>query len=47
MIIDGVLIAIVGACTWGVLDKRLKTRTMGTMALSLIAILAAVSLCRP
>jgi MFS-type transporter involved in bile tolerance (Atg22 family) len=45
MIINIALLGVIGACVWGVLDKRLPTRTMGTLALSLIAILAMVGLC--
>lgn len=33
----GIVLAV---CVWGVLDHRLKTRTAGTLALSLIGILA-------
>lgn len=35
---------VLGACIWGVLNPRLDTRTSGTLALSLIGILAFVSL---
>jgi hypothetical protein len=35
---------VLGACIWGVLNPRLPTRTSGTLALSLIGILAFVSL---
>jgi hypothetical protein len=37
---------IVVACVWGVLDRRLKTRTLGTLALSLIALRAVSVLCQ-
>jgi len=46
MIINVALLGVLGACVWGVLDKRLETRTVGTVALSLIAILAVVGICR-
>jgi len=36
--------AVFGACLWGVLNPRIHTRTIGTLALSLIGILAFVSL---
>jgi hypothetical protein len=36
--------AVLGACIWGVLNPRIQTRTVGTLSLSLIGILAAVSL---
>lgn len=36
---------ILAACLWGVLNPRLKTRTIGTLALSLIALRAVVVLC--
>jgi hypothetical protein len=39
-IASGVVLA---ACVWGVLDRRIKTRTTGTLALSLIGILAMVN----
>ncbi len=32
--------AVVAVCVWGVLDRRLQTRTAGTVGLSIIAILA-------
>jgi hypothetical protein len=35
---------VLAACIWGVLNPRLPTHTSGTLALSLIGILAAVSL---
>lgn len=35
---------VLAACIWGVLNPRLPTRTSGTLALSLIGILAAMSL---
>jgi hypothetical protein len=35
---------VLSACVWGVLDHRIKTRTAGTLALSLIGILAVVHL---
>lgn len=35
---------VLAACIWGVLNPRLTTHTSGTLALSLIGILAAVSL---
>jgi len=33
------------ACLWAVLNPRLKTRTLGTLALSLIALRAVSVLC--
>ncbi|MFS2004600.1 hypothetical protein ACEN9F_13340 [Duganella sp. CT11-25] len=36
--------AILGACVWGVLNPKLHTRTSGTLVLSLIGILAFMSL---
>ncbi len=36
--------SVLGACIWGVLNPKLRTRTGGTLALSLIGILAFVSL---
>jgi hypothetical protein len=44
MIARAILFAIVCACVWGVLNPRLETRTLGTLALSLIAMLAVVFL---
>lgn len=41
-IIPGFILVV---CVWGVLDKRLKTRTLGTVALSMIALRAASILC--
>jgi hypothetical protein len=35
---------VLGACVWGVLNPRVRTRTGGTLVLSLIGILAFVSL---
>jgi hypothetical protein len=35
---------VLGACLYGVLNPRLHTRTLGTLSLSLIGILAFVSL---
>lgn len=35
---------VLAACVWGVLNPRLHTRTAGTLALSLIGILALVNL---
>jgi hypothetical protein len=35
---------VLGVCVWGVLNPKLRTRTVGTLALSLIGILAFVSL---
>jgi len=36
---------ILAGCLWGVLNPRLKTRTLGTLALSLIALRAVSILC--
>ncbi len=36
---------ILGVCLWAVLNPRLKTRTLGTVALSLIALRAVSVLC--
>ena len=36
---------ILTVCVWAVLDKRLKTRTLGTVALSMIALRAVSVLC--
>jgi hypothetical protein len=36
--------AVLGACMWGVLNPKIRTRTMGTLALSLIGLMAFVSL---
>jgi hypothetical protein len=33
-----------GVCIWGVLNPKLRTRTIGTLALSLIGLAAFVSL---
>jgi hypothetical protein len=46
MLLKTALFIVVSVCLWGVLNPRLKTRTLGTMALSLIALLAVVELCR-
>ena len=35
---------ILGACIWAVLNPKLRTRTLGTLALSLIGLMAFVSL---
>lgn len=45
MILKIILGAIVLVCVWAVLNPRLQTRTLGTIALSLIALLAASRLC--
>ncbi|WP_174999082.1 hypothetical protein [Rugamonas aquatica] len=37
-------VGVLGACVWGVLNPSIRTRTIGTLALSLIGILAFVSL---
>lgn len=39
-----VAVGVLGGCIWGVLNPRLPTRTSGTLALSLIGILAFMSL---
>lgn len=36
---------ILGGCLWAVLNRNLKTRTLGTVALSMLALLAARDLC--
>ena len=46
MIVSKVIPAVILiACLWGVLDRRIKTRTLGTLALSLIALRAVSILC--
>jgi hypothetical protein len=46
MIVSKIMPAfILGACLWGVLNPKLKTRTIGTLALSLIALRAVSVLC--
>jgi hypothetical protein len=46
MIVTKVIPAfILAVCLWGVLNPKLKTRTIGTVALSLIALRAASTLC--
>jgi len=37
-------VGVLVACVWGVLNPRIETKTMGTLSLSLIGILALVSL---
>lgn len=44
MIQQIVLIVVLGLCIFGVLNPRLHTRTLGTLALSLIGILALIRL---
>lgn len=47
MITEKIIPAIMlAACLWAVLNPRLKTRTLGTLALSLIALRAASVLCQ-
>ena len=36
---------VLGICLWAVLNPRLQTRTLGTLALSLLALRAASTLC--
>jgi hypothetical protein len=43
MTLQGLCGALLLACVWGVLDRRLPTRTAGTLALSIIGIFALVS----
>ena len=46
MIVTKVIPAVIlVGCLWGVLNPRLKTRTLGTLALSLIALRAVSILC--
>lgn len=45
MIVKAILVVVIAVCVWGVLNPRLQTRTLGTLALSLIALLAASRLC--
>lgn len=40
-----ILCAVIVVCVWAVLNKRLRTRTLGTLALSLIAILSMAAVC--
>lgn len=37
-------VAVLGACVWGVLNPHVHTKVSGTLILSLIGILAFVSL---
>ncbi|WP_426106360.1 hypothetical protein [Massilia sp. TSP1-1-2] len=43
MIVKIVSAAVLAVCVWGVLDRRIQTRTAGTVALSLIGLLALVN----
>lgn len=45
MFVKFLQILVLGACLWGVLNPQMQTRTVGTLALSMIAILAVVGLC--
>jgi hypothetical protein len=44
MIIKTAAALVLATCVWGVLDHRIKTRTVGTLALSLIGILSLMHL---
>lgn len=45
MIVNIILSVVIAGCLWGVLNPKVKTRTIGTLALSLIALMAVVHLC--
>lgn len=44
MIAKAASFTVLTVCVWGVLNPKLKTRTVGTLGLSLIGLLALVNI---